>query len=62
MYSVWRTSLHQRLDGRAPQRGQSGARQPAQALHHLSPILADSTFINDTIRCEHSPPVGDEAH
>ncbi|HKS71240.1 MAG TPA: hypothetical protein VJQ45_12520, partial [Ktedonobacterales bacterium] len=28
-----------------------------RASLRLSPALADPTYINDTIRCEHSPPL-----
>ena len=62
MYSVWRTSHHRKRGARAP-RGRLRIMlhsTPAQAFHHLQPIFGDSTFINDTIRREHSPPVSYE--
>ena len=57
MYSVWRTTAHRQPDARTP-RGRRAARLtvPSQALHFQTPVFDDSTFINDTIRREHSPP------
>lgn len=60
MYSVWRTSIQRQRDQRAS-RGCPRAMRlsvTSQAFHHLPPIYGDSTFINDTIRREHSPPMG----
>ena len=59
MYSVWRTSIDRKRDARSPcgRRGVSRLTMPAQSFHHLPPIYSDSTFINDTIRREHSPPL-----
>ena len=62
MYSVWRTSILRQRDSRAS-RGRPRALRlsvTSQAFHHLTPVFTDSTFINDTIRREHSPPVRDE--
>lgn len=59
MYSVWRTSIQRQSDLRAsggcPRAMRLSA--PSRAFHHLTPVFTDSTFINDTIRREHSPPV-----